>query len=903
MLRVHLLALLVVMGLMGLGSGCGGGDSITPQVEGPRNEDPTPTNTDQEPDSEPDPDPKPDPDPTPDPGPTPVPNRVSVQFDYLPQKPDGSPPHADVGLGLYDTENGWWDEVEWLEVDEPGLHTFTYEFTAGEEYYILSGARTEPYDPAYRGVCHVDPDIRDQANAKPFTEGIIWTAHCRRYAHADATLAGLRPGRSITLEVEANETAVSWLNWGAATLPFTLTFHADGTQRLGGHGGRMHEGEYRLTVSQPAPLEHCGINDPEQNSVVWAFDALADGQLEIQCETIQPDAPVWDTTPLSPDFKSVTLSWGAVPGATGYFVYEQWGTEDPVEIALTSSTSFTLDLSLHLGLPDILVRACATPGNCSELSDPLALESVLTPEQKRYAIGYLKPDTAVGNSDFGASIAMTANGQWLVVGAPAEPVNLHTTGAVYLFEQVEGEWVQRARMTLEGAGFIDQRGHEFGAAVAIANHSDFGFPVIAVGIPGHTLNCAGTITIDCYQDYTASHSGMVQLYRYYMSSLDGMGSIKAPNNHAGSNFGRSVSLSADAMVLAVGAPQDRGEQAGGVTIPRLGALGATWDIDLVDTTAQPSLANSGAVFVSTPDGSSNLWFALTAYLKHPAALTEDVQISGELYSLGGGLSEFGTAVALSADGRYLAIGAPNDRALVSGVLPSAGGSSRGNFDLYAPSYLGAVHLWSFDNSDPTDPQWVERAWLKGNEFADYLLSDARMGRSVAVATWDEGSSGTGITVAAGAPLANPNGIQSGKLYLFRGLDADGSDTGDDLMQANTVTTAAAHPLVGAAEWNQLGHSVALSQDGRYLAVGAGDAAYMRMFEWGGSSYAPVNEALAPKFGEYNSGFGRAVSLSGNGRTLAVGMIGDTCPEGGFSLERGACDPLDHLSHAGAVLLY
>ncbi|WP_293257488.1 hypothetical protein [Nannocystis sp.] len=144
------------------------------------------------------------------------------------------------------------------------------------------------------------------------------------------------------------------------------------------------------------------------------------------------------------------------------------------------------------------------------------------------------------------------------------------------------------------------------------------------------------------------------------SLVDAIGYFKATNTGAVDYFGISVALSADGRTLAVGAKYEDS-----------GASGI--DGDQTDDTAK----DAGAVYVYGRD-EMNVWTP-QAYIKAPNA---------------GAGGNFGSAVALSADGRTLAIGAPGE----------AGG--------------GAAYVYTRDDLDV----WAPRASLKGSntEAFDYF---------------------------------------------------------------------------------------------------------------------------------------------------------------------------------------
>ncbi len=335
-----------------------------------------------------------------------------------------------------------------------------------------------------------------------------------------------------------------------------------------------------------------------------------------------------------------------------------------------------------------------------------------------------------------------------------------------------------------------------------------------------------------------------------------IGYVKASNTGADDWFGGAIALSADGRTLAVGAS---GEDSGG-------------------NEADDSITNAGAVYVYSLDGDS---WSQQAYLKASNADPED---------------RFGTAVALSADGNTLAVGAYTE---------DGDGSDAG--DNSAPN-AGAVYLFT-RNGD----SWSQQAYLKA---ADAANGD-HFGWSVAL-------SADGATLAVGASNKN---TYAGAVYVF---------TRDDGLWLTPGNNNA--PNEGSGPWSQqayleasnadtfdqFGRSLALSADGNLLAVGAfgeeskatgvwppgpwttlimnnddaGDAGavylYRRIGEtWSQEAYVKASNT------DGEDRFGAAVALSADGNTLAVGAIREDSTAFVINGDQDSNDAND----AGAVYLY
>lgn len=308
-------------------------------------------------------------------------------------------------------------------------------------------------------------------------------------------------------------------------------------------------------------------------------------------------------------------------------------------------------------------------------------------------------------------------------------------------------------------------------------------------------------------------------------------------------FGCSVALSQDGSVLAIGA---YGEASAAV-----GVGGAADD---------NSAPGAGAVYIFERAGDGT--WRQTAYVK--ASNTDQADV-------------FGFAIALSADGAMLAVGAPDE--------DSAATTIDGDGANDAASSAGAVYVFR-----KLDTTWQQEAYVKA---ANAEAGD-NFGVSVALS-----SDGGVLAVGAFTEDGPSNGsIDSGAVYTFvRGaawqpqsyLRAPNADPGDTF-----------------------GSVVALSDDGDLLAVAApteagggrgpgadpaddsqmqAGAVYTFRFSstWLPESYLKASNTDGGDF------FGNALALSGDGSTLAVAAEG----EDGTSVGVGG-PQVEGAGQAGAV---
>ncbi len=265
---------------------------------------------------------------------------------------------------------------------------------------------------------------------------------------------------------------------------------------------------------------------------------------------------------------------------------------------------------------------------------------------------YVKASNTGDFDQFGISVALSADGNTLAVGAPAEAsssVGIGSTpnelafqaGAVYVYTRdTGGTWSQQAYVKASNTGAGDQ----FGNSVALSADGN----TLAVGASGEDSSSTG---IGSTPNESASSAGAVYVYtRDTGGTWSQQAYVKASNSGAGDQFGTSVSLSGDGDTLAVGAS--------------LEASAATGiDGNQADNTA----ADAGAVYVFTRD-LVGVW---------------SQQVYVKASNTGAG-DRFGTSAALSSDGNTLAVGATGEDSSATGI----GGNQADNSAVGA----GAVYV-------------------------------------------------------------------------------------------------------------------------------------------------------------------------------------------------------------------
>lgn len=349
---------------------------------------------------------------------------------------------------------------------------------------------------------------------------------------------------------------------------------------------------------------------------------------------------------------------------------------------------------------------------------------------------------------------------------------------------------------------------------------------------------------------------------------------------ADDNFGHSVSLSKDGTALAVGSPKIGSD--GYVKIYRW--IGGEWM--QVGSTIQGSQDRTGW---SVSIDSSGQTVAVGSPYASPNGINSgkvsvyrwqdsDWAPKGSVISGDASGDQAGYSLDISDDGDFIYIGA---------IYNDSSGRNAGQVKAY----------------DWNGTEWVEDAEIRGKVSGDLA------GFSV---------SGSGDLIAIGSIFNDDSGTNSGKVSIYewdgtswiqKGSDINGESSGDQSgfsvsMSGNGSSLAIGAPFNDGGgtdaghtrvyEWNGVwskksndidgenpgdgsGHSVSMNEDGSLVAIGAiyndgngNNSGHVRVYGWNESSWTQVGSDIDGKNPEDQSGSGKSISLSGDGKTIAIG---------------------------------
>ena len=462
--------------------------------------------------------------------------------------------------------------------------------------------------------------------------------------------------------------------------------------------------------------------------------------------------------------------------------------------------------------------------------------------------------------EFGTSVALSADGNTALVGAPRDNENV---GAVWVFTR-SGETWSRQGGKLTGTGEIE--GGWFGDRVALS--ADGNTALIGGPQDHHNVGAAWV--------FTRSGSTWTQ----QGAKLTGAGETTGEGF-----FGESVALSGNGETALIGGPRDNNDAGAAWVFTR---SGSTWTQQGSKLTGKEETAqgNFGTSVALSEDGNTALIGAgLIGGIGTSEAAAWAFTRSGETWTQQGvkltgtgevGEGHFGLGVALSAKGETALIGGPWDNSYAgaawvftrSGSTWSQQGAKLTGTGQTGGGQLGYSVALSADGNTavvggPYDNGWQGAAWVFTRSGETWSQQGGKLTGAGEVG---EGQFGTSVALSADGNTALIGGPRDngavGAAWVFTRSDSTWTQQGSKLTGMNS---------------GFFGAGVALSEDGNTALIGApvsggGGAAWV--FTRSGSTWTPLGSKLTGKEEIGSGSFGTSVALSGNGETALIGGRGD-----------------------------
>ncbi len=340
--------------------------------------------------------------------------------------------------------------------------------------------------------------------------------------------------------------------------------------------------------------------------------------------------------------------------------------------------------------------------------------------------------------------------------------------------------------------------------------------VIAVGAEQNSAN--------------GSNAGQVKIYRNIDWTWTLMGNAISGEG-AENRSGFAVALSDDGTTVAIGAPYNYGKALGSGHVRVYQFENDQWSKVGSDIDGKIQAELSGSSVALSGDGKTVAIGAPAIYSDDPCAARIYKNTNGSWVQVGedlAGTSQFGTSISLSNDGNIVAVG----------------GTSYGS----NPQDAGAVWIYEF----------VDGAWSRigngifGEDAFDYS------GRSVSLS--DDGS-----IVAIGSRNNDDAGVDAGHVRVYKNTNGSWTQLGND--------------IDGKANYEETGASVSLNSDGTILAIGALEyvfgtrgAGHVRVYEYKNNTWTQRGDDMVGESSGDRAG--KVVALSGGGSRVVIGAAGN-----------------------------
>ncbi|BAJ00804.1 FG-GAP repeat protein [Shewanella violacea] len=527
-----------------------------------------------------------------------------------------------------------------------------------------------------------------------------------------------------------------------------------------------------------------------------------------------PEITFNNVLPLATGVKTFLLSWQD---------NENWASE--YQVCLYNETLVDSEFCSPLGDPvtdtqaEVYLESALLTDNpqfmiLARNGSQSVASDLVTPSRAQLdaAIGYFKASYIGGTVYFGRSVALSADGKVMAVGARAEASdatglngdqtnrNASGTGAVYLFKRDGKIWQQTDYIKPSIA-----KGQSFGSSLDLSANGQ----TLVVGARSDGSNSGG-INAD-ESDTTAVASGAIYVFRQHGGTWSQEAYIKPNQPDANDYFGAALDLSDDANYLVVGA-NGEDSRAIGVNDESYGGE--------VDNNS----SYSGAAYIFAFN--SGVW-SQQVYFKASNAEAGDF---------------FGSSVAINSDGSTLVVGATGERSSDMGINGVESNNSAVN--------RGAAYVFQRQGDN-----WTQQAYVKPNSSTTHFGKGASL-------------SSTGDTLAIGGSnksfiYQRINGQWQAQAYLDY-------VSGISLASQLRLSADGQHLFIG----NSTGDNTRIDSDiGTNVIDGDSFVGIAVQYSLLGDSWQRVKNFRGANTGKGDQ-FGTSLAIDATGSTLAIGAIGE-----------------------------
>ena len=500
----------------------------------------------------------------------------------------------------------------------------------------------------------------------------------------------------------------------------------------------------------------------------------------------------------------------------------------------------------------------------------------------------------VGASEIGTSVALSGDGNILVLGGPSDNSN---KGAIWVWTRGGlGQSYSQYQTKITGTG---------STTVSLFGKS------VAISTDGSTIVAGG------YGDN--NYTGAVFVFTKIAASWTQQGSKLVGTSSSSSTAmtqGFSVAISSDGNTLAFGGSADNNNVGAAWAFTRSGTTWTQQSSKLIGTNYVGSSVYQGTSISMTSDGHTIVVGGVNDNVGNGAAWVWTRSAFGQSYyqqgqkivgagniSSGGINSNQGSSVLLSNDGTSLFVGGSADNSNIGAVwfYPKTANN------IYIGNNNASMTIGSTVPTSQLISQIIQSIKLValdncGNSQQGYSIAMTSDGNTMAIGSPGDNNNRGAVWIwnATGQPLSKivgPAGSYFGSSVAFSGsLDSGNTlaiggygDNGgigavwvytrSGYMSSYFIQGSKMVPSSLTGDNNQVGYSVALSSNGNSLAVGApGDNSnYGSSWVWDRTGTTWTQQTLKV-YGTTSAitptKQGSSVAMSGDGTKLVVGGVGD-----------------------------
>jgi hypothetical protein len=456
-----------------------------------------------------------------------------------------------------------------------------------------------------------------------------------------------------------------------------------------------------------------GFYDDNATGAAWAF-ASSGGKWSEQQKIVPTDRTLASRfgygVALSSDGDTALVGGpydGTSTGAVWVFVFSHGGWAEQQKIVPSDEVSGTSRFGASVALS--ADGNTALIGGPEEFKDGQGTAWVYTRSGSTWSMQQeIVPTDETGyfnQSEFGSSVALSADGTTALIGGPDDGA---ATGAAWVYTRSGTRWSEQQKLVPTDETYINSPHSRFGGSVALSADGS----AALIGGPDDSLD-----------------NGAAWVYTRSGTSWSEQQKIVATDERGESKFGSSMAVSADGSSALVGGPGDNHFTGAAWVYTRAGTVWTEQQkLDPSDEIGEGEVgftvafsANGAVALVGGPEDSGDVGAAWvfarsgTSWSEQQKAVPSDA----------GGNAKVGIGVALSSDAGTALVGASDDNGEVGAAFvfgaPVTSSPTSLDFGAQTTGELGPVSWLELVNSGRDPLTFTGAAAIAGTDAGDFTI--------------------------------------------------------------------------------------------------------------------------------------------------------------------------------------